>query len=484
MKSKNESLTKNSIFYLLYNVLNVIFPFVSGIYVARVLLPDTIGAVDAARNLAQYFVIFSFLGIPTYALREISKIRNDKDGLNKLFSELLIINTISTLVFSLAYSIIIISVPIYRQSFNLYAITGISIALNLINISWLFEGLEKFSFISLRNIVVKIASLLLLFFFVKDDSDYYIYAIITVFGVAGNHFLNILSFNKYVSITFKNLNIKRHLKSIFLLVVVNLAIEIYSLVDITMLNILSDNKSVAFYSYGKKFFDILKTIINTFTIVLVPRIAFSYKNGDLKGFNSLLTKTFKIILILSIPMIIGIMFVSDSTLILIYGEEYINSATILKVLSFLLAITPVGYLLGSRVLLVTGNENKMVIPVIIGAVVNVIGNLLLIQSYGGIGAALASVFSEIAVMSIYLFIGHKYFKLNNCIKSVITILIASLAMISLLALIDYAITNTIIKTILEVLLGTLSYFIILLVFKEEIVFGYFIRIKRRVFKHE
>ena len=69
-KKQAKSLTSGGIYYLIYNVLNMAFPLITGIYVARVLLPADIGLVSAAQNLAQYFIIFSFLGIPTYGLRE------------------------------------------------------------------------------------------------------------------------------------------------------------------------------------------------------------------------------------------------------------------------------------------------------------------------------------------------------------------------------------------------------------------------------
>ena len=111
MKS-NKSITKNSIFYLIYNVLNVIFTFLTGMYVTHILLPDDIGLVEMAKNFVQYFVILSFLGIPTYGLREISKNRNDKAKLSKIYSELMLINCISTLIFSAIYLLLIFSIHI------------------------------------------------------------------------------------------------------------------------------------------------------------------------------------------------------------------------------------------------------------------------------------------------------------------------------------------------------------------------------------
>lgn len=88
--AKEKSLTKNSIYYVLYNTLNILFPFLTGIYVSRVLLPNDIGTIRYAQNTAQYFVILSFLGIPTYGMREISKSRNNRNVVNQIFSELFI----------------------------------------------------------------------------------------------------------------------------------------------------------------------------------------------------------------------------------------------------------------------------------------------------------------------------------------------------------------------------------------------------------
>ena len=191
-----KSLTKNSLFYMLYNILNVIFPFFTGIYVARILLPDNIGIVETARNLAQYFVIFSFLGIPTYGLREISKARKNREELNKIYSELIVINTISTIIFLFLYNVLIMIVPEYRKNLLVFLITGISIALNFFNNTWLFEGLEKFDYISIRNLIFKFLSLLLLFIFVRDNEDYLKYALITIVGTAGNYLLNIINSKK------------------------------------------------------------------------------------------------------------------------------------------------------------------------------------------------------------------------------------------------------------------------------------------------
>jgi len=105
--------------------------------------------------------------VPAYGLREISKTRNDRDERNQIFSELFIINLISTIVFLAAYILLIFLVKAYRDELVLYLVVGISVALNIFNISWIFEGLEEFRFISLRNLAFKILTFALLVIFVR-----------------------------------------------------------------------------------------------------------------------------------------------------------------------------------------------------------------------------------------------------------------------------------------------------------------------------
>ena len=427
-KAPNKSIAKNSIFYLIYNVLNVLFPFVTGVYVARVLLPDSIGQVAYAQNIAQYFVILAFLGIPTYGLREISKARGNQEELNKVHAELFFLNLISTAVFSTVYVVLILTVGAFRENIGLYLIVGLSIALNALDNSWLYEGLEEFKTITIRNLVFKALAFILLVILVRDPSDAYYYAVVTVVGIAGNSIFNIAYSRKFVKFRVKGLNLVRHLKPVFLLVVVNLAIEIYTLVDTTMLGIFCEDEIVAFYSYGNKINKILLQIINTFTIVVVPRLSLYYKEGKKDEYAVLLTNTLKVILLLAIPIVVGVQFVSEYFICKVYGDAYLNSAYVLRILSAVLLFAPIGYLLGSRVLLTAGKEWKMAVSVGTGAVVNVIGNYFLIQMYNEYGAAIASAVSELVVMIVYLCLSAKYFKLNKFWDTLLKVALSSIVM--------------------------------------------------------
>lgn len=465
-----KSLSKNSIFYIIYTSLNVLFPFITGVYVAHVLFENTIGEVEAARNFVQYFVMLAYLGIPTYGLRQISRARDNREELSKVFSELVIINFVSTVFFSIVYVVMVFSIPTYSSDVPLYLIMGGLIALNALNITWLYEGLEEFSFICVRNLIFKILCFVLLVIFVRKNSDYLMYAVITTIGVAGNYIFNVLHAKRFVFFKFKGLKLMQHLKPILFLTAVNLAIEIYTMVDITMLKLLTDNESVAFYSYGSKIYKIIINIINVFTIVVVPRLAYYYKQKQVNKFNELLTKTLNVILLISIPAIIGVFFTSDYLITAIYGANYIRSSQVLKILSIIFVVSPIGYLLGSRVLLTTGREKLMVIPVAIGAITNVICNYFLITSFKEVGASIASVIGEIVVAVVYISISRKAFKIDRCFKNILKVLIASLVVVVALIAISFSNEPSLLTTLKQIVVSICLYFAILFVLKEETVF--------------
>lgn len=475
------SIKKNSVYYFIYNFFNVVFPFITGIYVARILLSENIGQVEIARNFAQYFVILAFLGIPTYGLREISRVRNDRNKTNKVFSELVTINFISTTIFLLLYIILIFIIPSYRKNIVIFLISGISIFLNYFNISWLFEGLEKFKLISIRNCVFKLISFIFLLVFVRTSNDYINYAIITQIGTAGNYLWNVLIAHKYVSFSLKKICLKRHMKSILYLIVVNLAIEIYSLLDITMLGWFCEDKIVTYYSYAMKIHKIIIQLLNTFTIITIPRISFYYQENKTNEFNSLISKVFIIIFMISVPLIIGTFFVSDSVFVAIYGDEYIQSSNVFKILSITFLISPIGYLLGSRILLVTKNENKMVWPVLCGAIINTILNCILINFYEEIGASIASICGELVVLIIYLAISNKYFKLKDVWDSLKKIFVSIVIIIMALLIFNYFDLNFIQVILIEIPVVILIYFLVLIILKEKIVcdsIKFFLKIKK------
>ena len=217
-------------------------------------------------------------------------------------------------------------------------------------------------------------------------------------------------------------------------------------------------------------------------MVIVPRLSLYFKSEDLDKFNNLLSNTLRVILILAIPMVIGTQFVANYIIEILYTETYLPSAIILKILSVLLVISPIGYLLGSRVCLVTGHENKMLTSVTVGAVVNVIGNLILIPKYLEMGAAVASLISELVVMIIYLLQSFKFYKLVSIWKNLLKVAIASFIMTICLLLCEIINITIIWKLIIEILSAMIVYAVMLIILREEDVLKVCLKVRQKIKK--
>jgi|GEM_PF-2859468 len=137
--------------------------------------------------------------------------------------------------------------------------------------------------------------------------------------------------------------------------------------------------------------------------------------------------------------------------------------------------SPIGYLLGSRVMLITNQERKMFISVSIGAIVSLIGNFILIKQFAEYGAAIALIISEIVIMIVYITFSHKYFKLIKVIPSILKVFTASIGMIVLLYIESQLSLSIYIKLLIQIISSAFVYFGILLLVKENTVSEYAIK---------
>lgn len=132
---------KNSIYNVIYTVANILFPFLTSIYVSRILLPVGVGRVASAQNIASYFVTIAALGLPSYGVREFAKVREKEGERNKLFTELLLLNVISTSFAVIGYFILVFANGGFHGEWLLYAACGLAIFFNYLNIDWMYQGL-------------------------------------------------------------------------------------------------------------------------------------------------------------------------------------------------------------------------------------------------------------------------------------------------------------------------------------------------------
>lgn len=455
-----KSFINNTLFNVIYKISNVIFPLIISIYTSRVLLPEGIGKVASAQNIVSYFTLVAALGIPNYGIREIAKVTSSEKKRNQVFSELFVLNFISTSICVMLYYIMILYIEFFHANRFLYIVSGISIILNYISVDWFYYGCEQFSYIAIRNIVVKIFLALCVIIFVKEQEDYIKYAFISGIVSAGNNVFNWIHLKRYhVSLQFFDISIARHFRPIFTMLATVISIEIYTLVDTTMLSVLCSEEVVGYYASSSKIIRVIVILLTALGGALLPRLTEYYHKGRKEECENLINQVFNYIFFLAVPCGIGMFFVSEYMVLIFYGEAFREAAATVKIFSFLLYVLTFSNLFGTQVLLTVNEEKKLLIATVIGAVLNVTLNAFLIPMYMQNGAATASVISETVVTIITFIYARKYFNIRLLNRNMIATFLSSLFMIIVLSIINHCVNGNIKKMILMIVFGTLSYFL-------------------------
>ena len=209
-KTAQPSIRRNYIYNLLYQVMTLLTPFITTPYISRVLGPDGTGVQSYTNSVVQYFAILAALGTASYGQREIAMHRNNKEELSRLFWEIELL-CVTTTAACMAVWILVIGFS--KDYAPFYAVLSMTLLAVAFDVSWFFGGLEQYGLIVARNMMIKLAGIVLLFLFIKEKEDLLLYVALTAAtGLLGNismwgHLKNFL-----VKVDRRSLKIGRHFK--------------------------------------------------------------------------------------------------------------------------------------------------------------------------------------------------------------------------------------------------------------------------------
>lgn len=424
-----KSLAKNAVFNTIYRLINMLFPLVTSMYVSHILMATGVGRVSTAQNIVQYFVLLAPLGLTIYGTREIAKVRDNREQTERLFTELFTINFCSTLIWAIVYYGMIITMEYFAAERILYLVAGLPIVFNFINIEWFYQGNEDYVYIALRNAVVKMLSLIAVVSFVRTVDNYVMYALIYALGIAGNYVFNITNaVKKGIRLRFSGIKIPQHLKPVLILLCSNIAIELYTLLDTTMLGLWCTEEVVGYYTNSVKLVKIVVSLISAIGGVLLPRLSYYKEQNMMEQCDSLISKVTKIMLFFAIPCGIGVMILAEPIVLVMYGETFIPAIGTTKIATILIYVLGFSNLFGTQVLLTFNQEKKLLLCTCIGAASNILMNSMLIPMFQHNGAVIASVISESIVTLMTILMSRKYIKVSVSAKYWIQITTSGLGM--------------------------------------------------------
>lgn len=467
---KKKSITKNYIYNLIYQVLVLILPLVTTPYLSRVLGAEGTGIYSYTISIVTYFTLFGSLGVAMYAQREIAYVQDNVEKRSKIFWEVVLLRLI-TLSLSM---VIFFFVFVRNGEYSVYyKILMLEIIATAVDISAFFQGMEEFKKIIKRNLIVKCISIICIFVFIKQSTDLWKYILIyTLSNFIGNISLW-LYLPKYIKkIKISSLNIIQHIKPTVILFVPQIAIQIYTVLDKTMIGaLIADKSEVGYYEQAQKIVKMLLTIITSLGTVMLPRVANQFANGEEEKIKDNIKKSFNYVYLLSIPMVLGIIAVAKDLVPWFLGNDFIKSTYIIYVISPILLFIGLSNVIGVQYLLPTKKQKEYTISVVVGAIVNLVLNYIFIPKLMSVGAAIGTVIAELSVTIIQLFYIRKEFKFKDIIKGSFKYFISGITMFIIILVINKFLlmqyTNVVIRMGIDVIVGGLLYFLILVILKDE-----------------
>lgn len=482
---KKKSLGVNALLNGLRSALNLIFPLITFPYVSRILSVDGMGIYNFSNTYVSYFVLIAGLGIATYAVREGAKYRDNKEKINKFASQVFTINIISTVV---AYILLIGSLIIFKNLNNYVScilVFGLQILFTTIGTEWIYTIYEDYQYITVRSILFKIISIILLFLLVRASSDYLIYAGITVLAGVGSNVLNYVHAKSFCSIKLvKDTNWKYHLKPILIIFASSVAITLYVSSDTTILGLLKDDYAVGIYGVAVKIYTMVSGLISGLLVVTIPRLAMLIGKRRVKEYTHILQEVINTLSVLGLPAAVGLVMLSEEVILIIAGSKYLPGTLSLQIITWALVFSNFSTIFNQCVLIPVKRESKTLRNTIITGVVNVGLNFILIPLWSYNGTAFSTVIAEFMVMALNGWSARDYvgpiLRSKKTLKSILDSVVGCIGIVVVCELLKIGVSSLILRTLLSIVLSAGIYGAILVVLKNKIVLNLLSKIKERL----
>ena len=476
-----QSVKVNYILNLINTGTQMLFPLITFPYVCRVIEADGIGQINFFQSIISYISLFTCLGIPMYAIREIARDRSDVVQMNRTAMEILLLHSMLTLVGYAIVAILCLTVPQIQVNIPLFLILSLTIFFTAIGCEWFYQGIEDFKYITIRGLIIKTVSVVLLFIFVKSKTDLLYYGCYTVFGVLGGNIFNFFRLRKYIhreNIIFSELHIKRHVKPVLKVFSFSVVTSIYLQLNTVLLGFLKNALAVGYFAAATKVMQMLLTMSACLGSVMMPRASHLIAENKEDEFNRLIQKSYDFTLAIALPMTIGLIFCAPSLITALCGVKFEHSILPSQIIAPIILMVAISNVFGIQVLFPKGKINIVTLCCGIGAVADLILYLCLIPFFSYIGTSIAYLGAEVATTVSMYFIGRKYIPIIYFKKSHLTYALGCIVMAFVLYGISLLQLPTLTILLLQGCCGVLAYFIILCICKDEMLVQILSRTKR------
>lgn len=466
---KKPSVIKNYLYNTAYQILALIAPLITTPYVSRVLGATGIGIYSYAQSIATYFMLAGAVGTTIYGQREIAFARDDPKRRSEVFWQVTLLRCAGVFIFGLIYFLIF---GLGTEYSSVYQVLMIEIIATAFDVSWFFMGLENFKATVIRNTIIKLIGIIAVFLFVRSSDDVLIYTMCLTLPIFIGNISLWVSLPKYlVKVDIQPHDVLQHLKPSLILFLPQLATEVYTVLDKTMLGIFASNiDEVGYYTQASKIIKVALTLVTSLGTVMLPAMSYAFSKGKIDEIEKSIKKAFHFVFMIGFAILFGICGVAKTFVPIFFGAGYDEVTVLMVAISPILIIIAMSNVIGKQYLLPTKQEKYYTISVFAGAAVNFVLNWILIVKFDAIGASIATVCAELSVLVVQAFLVRKQLNLCQCLLPAIKYFICGGIMCAVVYIIGNVLGNGIKTLLIQIVAGVVIYALELLVTKDSMLF--------------
>jgi O-antigen/teichoic acid export membrane protein len=459
------SLSKRLTYNFILSVSQVLFPLITIPYISRVLDPGGVGQVGFIDSYTYFFMAVAEFGIITYGVREIARVQHAPEQLRQLVSELLSIQLIVSLCTMLFYVAGIWLLWEKIGDKRMVVFSALFFFANFFYSEWYFWGRQRFKYIAIRSILIRIAGVVLIFLLVRKQTDAWVYYAI----ISGTSIFvlisNMMVLFSEIKIRFHNLQLKKHVSPLLRMNGINLAYSIFLMLDTPMLRLLSNEAEAGYYYFSIKFIRLSTMLVTDLFLVLFPQTVQVLENESKEKVVANYQTSSELIFILSLPLAVGIFMLSGDFTAFYFGSSFSPVADNLQILALFPVLCSFELYINRQVLL-SHNQDRVVLWIVsAGALVFCLSSFFLSSAMGANGASIALLLGEFLMLCLSYYFAKRNFKsyVQVSYRTIGEILLGCLLICIVVIAIRQIHLLPVIKISFSIVMGVLVYFIWMIV---------------------
>lgn len=397
---------KNGLWMYALQFFNMVVPLLTLPYITRVLGTAGYGTFSTALNIVGYLQVVVEYGFGMSATRKVAI--NGRHDINKTFT-CVILGRVFLLGVCTIISIIYIAGNTNKPSLCLsflillICLFGVSVQMN-----WIFQGMQDMKYISIVNVIARSISTALIFVFVKSANDLFIYSLLYSISPFLSGFIGLFLAKRKYSLKFSKVHLSDvicELKDGFYVFTTQLSGKVFGAIGITFLSLFASSSTVGIYSAIQKIPNVMILLWTPIDQVIYPITSKYFTSGYHNGQSFVFKMRKKIIPLFALMASVTSIF-SRPIVNILFGNEYSAYYYWLIPLLGWLIVSIDNNFWGVQNLLGSGHDKEYGRAFQISVVATILLNLIFIILSGGMGAALAPLFSEL-LLNIFLRIENK-----------------------------------------------------------------------------